>query len=160
MQAKADSAYNTPNVWGVYIFNLVLKWVRDKGGVEGEWFVELGLHKVKIILPAAMAALSAKKSGLLYDAVAASQGFYHLPVLNGARSRVNVIIRVCNSSGPITALEEKFIEEAKKAKIIHINGHRSVGGLRASLYNAVTVENTKVLVVFMKKFMMENGIEP
>lgn len=107
-----------------------------------------------------MAALSARKSGLLYDAVSASQGFYHLPVLNGARSRVNVIMRICNSNGPSTALEEKFVEEAKKVKIIHINGHRSVGGLRASLYNAVTVENTEVLVAFMKKFMLENGSEP
>lgn len=105
----------------------------------------------------AMAALCAKKSGLLYDFVAASQGFYHPPVLPGARSRVNVTMRICDSSGPSKVLEEKFVAEAKKAKIIHINGHRSVGGLRASLYNAVTVENTEVLITFMKRFMAENS---
>lgn len=113
-----------------------------------------------VLVFVAMAALSAKKSGLLYDFVSASQGFYHPPVLAGARSRVNVTMRICNSSGPSTGLEEKFVEEAKKAKIIHINGHRSVGGLRASLYNAVTVKNTEVLIAFMKKFMVENCSEP
>ena len=108
----------------------------------------------------AMAALSASKSSLLYDLVAESQGFYLPPVLPGARSRVNVTLRICNSHGPSPDLEKKFVEEAKKAKIIHVNGHRSVGGLRASLYNAVTLENTKVLVAFMKKFMVENSVEP
>ena len=108
----------------------------------------------------AMAELSAIKSSLLHNAIAASQGFYHLPVLNGARSRVNITMRICDSNGPSPELEKKFVEEAKKAKIIHINGHRSVGGLRASLYNAVTVTNTEVLVAFMKRFMGENCIEP
>ena len=108
----------------------------------------------------AMTALSEEKSGLLYDFVAGSQGFYYPPVMPGARSRVNIPLRILNSSVPSTALEEKFIAEAKKAKIIHINGHRSVGGLRVSLYNAMTVKKTQALIAFMKKFMVENCSEP
>lgn len=108
----------------------------------------------------AMAALSSEKSDLLYDFVAGSQGFYYPPVMPGARSRVNIPLRIWNSGTPNTALEEKFIAEAKKAGIIHVNGHRSVGGLRVSLYNAVTVKNTQALVAFMKAFMVQNCSEP
>lgn len=106
-----------------------------------------------------MEGLSASKSGLLFDAIAASQGFYCNPVRDGARSRVNVPIRVCNGTGPSSDLEAKFVKEAEKAKIISIKGHRSVGGLRASLYNAVSVQDTKVLIDFMTKFLAENTVE-
>ena len=82
-----------------------------------------------------------------------------MPVVNGARSRVNVPFRVCTAGTPDPEIEKKFLEEAEKAKIIHIKGHRSVGGLRASLYNAISVANTKVLIDFMMKFMIENNIE-
>lgn len=107
----------------------------------------------------AMAAQCATKSGLLFDAINASQGFYHMPILEGSRSRVNVSFRICTTNGPDTDMEEKFIRAAENAKIIHIKGHRSVGGLRASLYNAVTLENTKVLIEFMMKFIAENNVE-
>lgn len=106
-----------------------------------------------------MAALSASKSGLLFDAINTSRGFYHMPVLNGSRSRVNVPFRISTNSGPSTDIEAKFVKEAEKAKIIHIQGHRSVGGFRASLYNAVSVADTKILINFMTKFMAENNIE-
>lgn len=82
-----------------------------------------------------------------------------MPVVNGARSRVNVPFRIYSGDDPNPDLEKKFIEAAEKAKIIHIKGHRSVGGLRASLYNAITVANTQVLVDFMAKFMVENSVE-
>lgn len=106
-----------------------------------------------------MATHSATKSGLLFDAINASQGFYRIPVSIGFRSRVNIPIRVYDANGPCVDLEKKFIKEAKDAKIIHINGHRSVGGLRASLYNAVSVKDTRILIAFMTKFMAENNIE-
>lgn len=106
-----------------------------------------------------MEGLSTTKSGLLFDAIAASQGFYYNPVQNGARSRVNIPIRVCTADGPSSELEAKFVKEAEKAKIISIKGHRSVGGLRASLYNAVSVDNTKFLIDFMTKFLAENTVE-
>lgn len=103
-----------------------------------------------------MAELCATKSGLLFDAIQVSQGFYCNPVLDGVRSRVNVPIRIFNGNSPSTELEAKFVEEAKKKNIFQIKGHRSVGGLRASLYNAVSVSDTKVLIAFMTKFMAEN----
>jgi phosphoserine aminotransferase len=106
-----------------------------------------------------MAKLSATKSGLLFDAIQASQGFYSHPVLNGVRSRVNVPIRISNGNSPSTELEAKFVKEAEQAKIFQVKGHRSVGGLRASLYNAVSVEDTKVFIEFMTKFMAENHLE-
>lgn len=142
VQTKAKSMYNTPNVWGVYIFNLVLKWVYKQGGIK------------------AMARLCTTKSRLLLNAIQASQGFYCNPVLNRVQSRVNIPIRICNGSGPSTELEAKFVEEAEKAKIFQVKGHRSVGGLRASLYNAVSVGDTKVFIDFMTKFMAENHLEP
>lgn len=107
-----------------------------------------------------MAAHSASKSNLLFDAIQESQGFYHIPVLSGFRSRVNITFRVCNGNGPSTDLEAKFAKEAEKEKIIHVTGHRSVGGMRASLYNAVNIEDTKALVDFMIRFMKNNQIEP
>ncbi len=82
-----------------------------------------------------------------------------MPILQGYRSRINVTFRVNNESGPSAEIEAKFIKEAQKEKIIHIHGHRSVGGMRASLYNAVTVEDTKALVSFMARFMAENNLE-
>lgn len=106
-----------------------------------------------------MTGLCATKSGLLFDAINASQGFYCNSVLTGFRSRVNVRFRICNADGPCSELEAKFVKEAEKAKIIHIRGHRSVGGLRASLYNAVSVKHTKVLIDFMTRFMAENHVE-
>lgn len=106
-----------------------------------------------------MAAMSGTKFGLLFKVINESRGFYQMPVSNGARSRVNVPFRVCTASGPDPDLENKFVKAAEKAKIIHIQGHRSVGGMRASLYNAVTIANTQVLVDFMVKFMAEHNIE-
>lgn len=108
----------------------------------------------------AMARLCTTKSRLLLNAIQASQGFYCNPVLNRVQSRVNIPIRICNGSGPSTELEAKFVEEAEKAKIFQVKGHRSVGGLRASLYNAVSVGDTKVFIDFMTKFMAENHLEP
>ena len=103
-----------------------------------------------------MAALSATKSKMLMDFIQGSQGFYYMPVVNGVRSRVNVPFRVCNGVTFDTDMEAKFIKEAEKEKILQVKGHRSVGGLRISMYNAITVENIQVLIEFMKKFMETN----
>ena len=102
---------------------------------------------------------SATKSKMLSQVIDASEGFYRNPVLEGFRSRVNIPIRIWNSNSPSKELEAKFLEEAVKAKIIHFQGHRSVGGLRASLYNAVSVDNTQFVVEFMAKFKAENNLE-
>lgn len=100
-----------------------------------------------------MASLSANKSDLLFEIINSSKGFYRIPVVVGMRSRVNITFRVCNGNGPSAEMEQKFIKEAEENKIIHIRGHRSVGGCRASLYNAISLADTKVLVDFMTKFM-------
>ena len=100
---------------------------------------------------------SAAKCGMVMDIIARSEGFYRVPVEPRFRSRVNVPFRICTKAGPSTELEEKFIEEADKVGLIQLKGHRSVGGLRVSLYNAVTLDQTKLLVDFMKRFYASNN---
>lgn len=100
----------------------------------------------------AMECNSAAKSGMLMDIIARTEGFYRIPVEPQFRSRVNVPFRIYTKSGPNPQLEEKFIQEASDIGLIQLKGHRSVGGLRVSLYNAVTIEQTKRLVDFMKQF--------
>lgn len=100
-----------------------------------------------------MTTASAEKSQMLYDAIDSSNGFYRMVVTNGVRSRVNVPFRIYTDNQLDPDLEKKFIAEAEKANIVHINGHRSVGGLRASLYNAVSAKDTQVLIDFMVEFI-------
>ena len=100
-----------------------------------------------------MSKLSSQKSQLLYEAIESSSGYYDMVVQKGVRSRVNIPFRINSNNKPNPEEEKRFIEEAKKANLIHINGHRSVGGLRASLYNAISVKDTNVLIEFMVQFM-------
>ena len=101
---------------------------------------------------------SAAKSGMVMDIISRSEGFYRIPVEPKFRSRVNVPFRIYTEAGPSPELEEKFIQEADDAGLIQLKGHRSVGGLRVSLYNAVTIEQTKRLVDFMKQFLGSNKL--
>lgn len=101
---------------------------------------------------------SAAKSGMVMDIIARSEGFYRIPVQPQFRSRVNVPFRIHTKTGPSPQLEEKFIQEASDVGLIQLKGHRSVGGLRVSLYNAVTLEQTKRLVDFMKQFFASNKV--
>lgn len=139
-QNGMKSVYNTPCVWGVYILNLVLKWVQKQGGVP------------------AMECNSAAKCGMVMDIIARSEGFYRVPVEPRFRSRVNVPFRIFIKDEPSPELEEKFIKEADEVGLIQLKGHRSVGGLRVSLYNAVTLEQTKRLFDFMKQFHATNSV--
>lgn len=102
----------------------------------------------------AMQANSTSKSQLVYDIIAESKGFYSFLVEPLYRSRINIPFRV----GPEEnrdAVEQKFLKQAEMSGLLQLKGHRSVGGLRASLYNAMTVDEVKRLVEFMKKFMQE-----
>jgi phosphoserine aminotransferase len=92
-----------------------------------------------------------EKARLLYDAIDARPDFYRGPVEKESRSVMNVVFRL-----PTEALEEKFVAEAKKQRMIGLKGHRSVGGIRVSLYNAVTIDWVKVLVAFMEAFAKAN----
>jgi phosphoserine aminotransferase len=131
--AKNKSLYNTPNTWGIYILNLVCKWLRDKGGLAG------------------MQQENEAKAKLIYDAIDATD-FYRGHADPDARSMMNVTFRL-----PSEDLEKKFASEATAAGMDGLKGHRSVGGIRASIYNAFPKEGCEALVGFMKEFEQKNG---
>lgn len=131
--AKDKSLHNTPNTWGIYILNLVAKWLKDRGGLEG------------------MAHENEAKAGLLYEAIDASD-FYRGHADTDSRSNMNVTFRL-----PAEDLEKKFANEATAEGLDGLKGHRSVGGIRASIYNAFPREGVEALVGFMKEFERKNG---
>ena len=112
----------------------MLAWTKDQGGLP------------------VVEKHNREKARLVYAAIDAHPGFYKCPVETASRSVMNVVFRL-----PSEALEEKFVAEAKKQGMIGLKGHRAVGGIRASLYNAVTVEWAKALSDFMKDFTKRNG---
>jgi len=127
------SLYNTPNTWGIYIINLICKWLKEKGGLEG------------------MLRENEEKARLLYDAIDATD-FYRGHADVDSRSLMNVTFRL-----PSEDLEKKFAAEATAQKLDGLKGHRSVGGIRASIYNAFPREGVEALVSFMKEFERKNG---
>ena len=129
--ADAQSMYNTPSCFSIYVMGLYLKYTKERGGVS-YW-----------------EDLSAKKTGLLYGAIDNSNGFYAAPVDPSCRSRMNVPFII---NGGDEVLEKKFLDEATKAGLVNLAGHRSVGGLRASIYNGMPLEGVEALVSFMEKF--------
>ncbi len=131
--AKAGSLYNTPNTFGVYIIGLVCAWIENLGGLAG------------------MKARNAEKAALLYNAIDASD-FYSGFADKGSRSQMNVTFRLPNEE-----LEARFAAESTEANMIGLKGHRSVGGMRASLYNAVELDSVTALVEFMREFERVNG---
>jgi phosphoserine aminotransferase len=128
-----NSLYNTPNTWGIYIISLVCKWVEEKGGIE------------------AMERENETKAKLLYDAID-STSFYRGHADPDARSIMNVTFRL-----PSEELEKKFTSEATAQGLDGLKGHRSVGGIRASIYNAFPFAGVETLVSFMKEFERKNG---
>ncbi len=127
------SMYNTPPTYGIYILKLVLDWIKEMGGLE------------------AMKALNEKKAAVIYDFLDSSKMF-KATVQGKDRSLMNIPFVTGNEE-----LDAKFVSEAKKAGFINIKGHRSVGGMRASIYNAMPIEGCQALVDFMKKFEAENA---
>jgi phosphoserine aminotransferase len=128
-----NSLYNTPNTWGIYIINLVCKWLQEKGGLPG------------------MERENEAKAQLLYDAIDATD-FYRGHADPDSRSIMNVTFRL-----PSEELEKKFASEATAAGLDGLKGHRSVGGIRASIYNAFPREGVEALVSFMHEFEKKNG---
>jgi phosphoserine aminotransferase len=131
--AENDSMLNTPNTWGIYLVSLVCEWLKAKGGV------------------AAMEKINEEKARILYDAIDASDGFYRGHARREARSLMNVTFRL-----PSPELDEKFCLEAAAAGMDGLKGHRSVGGIRASIYNAFPREGVERLVEFMRDFSLKN----
>ena len=133
LQVTTGSMHNTPPCFSVYMVGLVLKWVKEIGGLSE------------------IARLSRDKADLIYNTIDGSGGFYRGHAKSD-RSVMNVTFRL-----PSEDLENTFAADAKKQNLIGLKGHRSVGGLRASIYNAMTVEGVQVLVDFMKEFQRKNG---
>ena len=131
---KNNSLYNTPPTFAIYVVNLVLKWLKNSGGV------------------AAMEKRNQEKAAYIYDAIDNSGGFYKGHAQKESRSLMNVTFRL-----PSEELEAAFVSEAKKIGLVGIKGHRSVGGMRASIYNAMPVEGCKTLAELMKEFQKKNG---
>ena len=131
--AESDSMTNTPPTFAWYVADLVFQWLQGQGGVE------------------AMGEINERKSTKLYAAIDASD-FYTNPVAKDCRSRMNVPFILADD-----ALDGKFLEESAAAGLTNLKGHRSVGGMRASIYNAVSEEAVEALIAFMAEFERKNG---
>ncbi|MHA0856659.1 3-phosphoserine/phosphohydroxythreonine transaminase [Paenibacillus sp. CMAA1364] len=129
-----NSLYNTPPAFSVYMVNEVLKWIEEKGSLAG------------------MEKLNREKAQLVYDTIDNSGGFYRGPVEMNSRSIMNITFRLTSED-----LEKQFIKESEQEGFVGLKGHRSVGGLRASIYNAVPYESCKALTDFMIQFQKTNG---
>jgi len=134
VHADADSMYNTPPTYSIYMAGLVLKWLKEQGGLKG------------------INARNEEKAGLLYHAIEASGGFYTTHIETPYRSKMNVTFSLRDET-----LNDAFVIEAKKNGLVQIKGHRVVGGMRASIYNAMPIEGVKMLVSFMLDFARQHG---
>ena len=131
--AEKHSMYNTPNCFGIYVVNSVMNWILSQGGIE----------KIEQI--------NQQKADLIYN-VLDSSDFFKPHARKDSRSIMNITWRLSNED-----LEKQFVAEAKSNGLIGVKGHRSVGGIRASIYNAMTLEGVKELVKFMTEFEKANG---
>ncbi len=131
---EKNSLYNTPPTFGVYVLREVLAWVEENGGLEG------------------MEKQNREKAELLYGFFAENSGYFKCPVEKGSESWMNVCFRL-----PSEELEAKMISESKAAGFSGMKGHRSVGGLRISMYNATPVDAIRDVIAFMTEFMKNNG---
>jgi phosphoserine aminotransferase len=133
IHADNESMYNTPPTYALYVAGLVFRWLKKNGGL------------------AAMQKVNNEKAGLIYDVLDQSS-FYSSPVAKDDRSLMNVPFRLKGES-----LDEEFLKQAKSHGMIQLKGHRSVGGMRASIYNAMPVEGVRALAAFMRDFEKRNG---
>jgi phosphoserine aminotransferase len=133
VQAENDSLYNTPNTFGIYILGLTMKWLRSQGGLEG------------------VAKINQRKAGKLYAEIDRT-GFYRGTARKEDRSLMNVTFRLATEE-----LEKMFVKESSAAGFDGLKGHRSVGGMRASIYNAFPEEGIDALVSFMREFERKHG---
>jgi phosphoserine aminotransferase len=132
--AGEGSMYNTPPCYGIYIIGLVLEWIKGLGGLD------------------AITKLNREKAGMFYDFLDSSKMFYS-PVEKPFRSLMNIpFVTMAGDDAKKTEQETRFVKEAAAAGLINLAGHRLVGGMRASIYNAMPVDGVKALIEFMKKF--------
>ena len=134
VHSQAGSMYNTPPTFAIWVANLVCKWLVSEGGVD------------------VMNERAKTRSRLVYDAIDGSDGFYLNTIAPNARSRMNVVFNLREE-----ALTDLFVKEAADAGLVNLKGHRLVGGLRASLYNAMPMMGAELLAEFMKDFAARRG---
>ena len=134
--AESNSLFNTPPVFSIYILNLVLEWIESKGGIE------------------AIDRLNRAKAKILYDTIDNSDGFYIGHAKKDSRSLMNVSFNIKDKN---SELETELLKEADKRDMIGLKGHRSTGGLRASIYNAMSIEGVKALVELMQEFAKKHA---
>lgn len=134
LHASSNSMYNTPPVFPIYVMEKVLRWIRDRGGV------------------AAMAEAAEERAALVYRTIDESDGFYASPVEPTSRSNMNVVFRLADRD-----LEAAFIAEAARRGLVGLTGHRSVGGVRASIYNAMPMSGVEALCELMDEFRSGTG---
>jgi phosphoserine aminotransferase len=132
--AAHDSMLNTPNTWGWYVAGLTFQWLKEQGGL------------------AVMGERNRAKASMLYDAIDGSAGFYRCPIDPSARSRMNAPFTLHDS-----ALDADFLRESEQAGLLALKGHKALGGMRASLYNAVPLQAVQALVAFMHDFTSRHG---
>ena len=132
--AKNDSLYNTPPTFGIYMIGLMLEWIEQSGGLS------------------AMEKHNSDKAALIYDAIDSSDGFYDGHAQKESRSLMNLTFRLPNED-----LDKQFISEAAARGLIGLKGHRSVGGMRASIYNAMSKAGCETLALFMRDFQKKSN---
>lgn len=133
-QADSCSLYNTPPAYAIYMTSLVLDWLKAQGGVK------------------AIEKLNQEKAALLYQCLDDCNEFYHAPVKPDCRSKMNVVFYLRNKT-----LDDTFIKEGKLQGLFNLRGHKVLGGMRASLYNAMPLAGVKVLTTFMRDFAQKYG---
>jgi phosphoserine aminotransferase len=133
IQADADSMYNTPPTYAIYIAGLVFQWLKKLGGLEK------------------MEEINIAKAKLIYDYLDQTE-FYGSPVATDDRSRMNIPFTLKSET-----LDGAFLKEAEARGLMQLKGHRSVGGMRASIYNAMPLEGVQALVEFMREFERKHG---
>jgi phosphoserine aminotransferase len=131
---KNNGLFNTPPVFSIWGVKLVLEWIKKNGGAKG------------------MAKRATLKSSIIYDVIDSSGGFYRSPVEPAYRSKMNIVFRLKSEE-----LEQEFLAKTKTAGMLGLKGHRSVGGLRSSLYNALPIEDVQALADLMKEFQRVSG---
>jgi phosphoserine aminotransferase len=134
IHASKGSMYNTPPVFPIYVMEKVLRWMKDQGGLP------------------AMEAAAEERAGLIYAAIDDSDGFYTNPIERSSRSNMNIVFRIADHD-----LEPQFVAEAADKGMPGLKGHRSVGGCRASVYNAMPIAGAEALSEFMVEFKARVG---
>jgi phosphoserine aminotransferase len=132
--AAARSLLNTPPMFAIYVVGKMLRWIHDRGGLAG------------------MADRAAQRSGRMYEVIDTSDGFYTGPAQPEARSRNNVVFRIASDDH-----EDRFLAGAREAGLVNLRGHRSIGGFRASIYNAMPDEGVDELAGYMREFACRAG---